>query len=339
MIKRIHWLLLLLSLLLLWSGCGQPRSWGDWDEITVFVDSLDRKLVEPQLRAVFEAHSISPQLEPWFRLNFVDSDQMNALTNRRLLLFIGSRIDAVGPVNSYVRSLFPVEVLERIRAGEPLLFAREHALARPQQVVILPAVDPAGVKALLAARDSSLVQLFLDFTRERVQEQLYDRFEQKELADSLRNMLQVNLRIPHDYQVVNALPEQNLLRFRRYYPDRWIAVQVLPGLPQDMYDPTYLLDLRDSLGVHFHDKVYVERDPDFFRVTPVVLDGTPAVCLEGLWGTFELIGGGPYILFLVPDHTNNRTILLDGAVLAPGKDKNQFLHHLWSILNTYKQEN
>jgi len=328
-------LVLLLLLPLLWLGCGQPRSWGDWDEVTVFIDSLDRSQFEPQLREVFEVSSISPQLEPWFGLKFVDQNQLNSLANRRLLLFIASRIDGDSPVNNYVRSLFGSEELERIRSGEQLIFARENALARPQQVVILPANDPNALTELLRERDTSLVQLFLDYTLSQAQEQIYSRYEQVDLADSLYHMLNVKLRIPHDYQVVNAMPEQNLLRFRRYHPDRWVAVQTLPGLPADPYDPAYLLDLRDSLGVHFYDRVYVERDPDFQRVTQIHVNGHDGVCLEGLWGTYEMIGGGPYILYLFPDHTNNRTIVVDGAVFAPGKDKNPFLLQLWSILETY----
>ena len=331
-------LLLILLLPLFWQGCSKPRSWGDWDEITVFVDSLDRQQLEPQLQEIFTAHSISPQLEPWFRLRFCNREELNTLGNRRLLLFIGSRIDADWAVSKYVRSLFPGEVLTRIREGERLLFSRENALAQPQQAVILPATSPGDMLELLAERDSALVQIFLDFARAQVKERLYSRYEQVELADSLRRMLDVNLRIPHDYQVVNALPEENMLRFRRFYPDRWIAVQVLPGLPDDLYDTRYLLDLRDSLGIHFYDKVYVERDPDFVRVTPITVNNHSGACLEGLWGTFELIGGGPYILYVIPDPEHNRTMLLDGAVFAPGKDKNPFLLQLWSILETYEEE-
>ncbi len=331
--KAALWTLLLTALL--WQGCSQPRSWGDWDEITIFVDSLDQPLVEPLLREVFTAHSITPQLEPWFKLRFADGAELNDLANRRLLLFAGSRIDAETPVNSFVRSLFETDVLARVREGEPLLFARRNALARPQQTVVLPAVDPAGLRALLTERDSSLVSLFLHFALRQEKERIFSRYEQIELSDSLWRMLAVDLRIPHDYQVVNALPEEGMLRFRRYYPDRWIAVQVVPGVAPDPCDHDYLLNLRDSLGVHFHDPVYVERDPDFVRISPVTVGEHAGVCLEGLWGTFEIIGGGPYITYLFPEPERNRTVLIDGAVFAPGKDKNPFMLQLWSVLESF----
>jgi len=334
-VKKISLFALLTGLVLIWTGCTKPTAFGDPEKVWIFVDEPVRGVLEPALRAALEKRSITPQEEPWLNLEFVAGDTFTTYLHRRNLLFVGAALDCTWAVSRYVRGLLGEATVARVKNGESLIFRKRDALARHQLAVVLAGPDPQSLATHILDRDSTLFRMYFEFVKEAVRREQFSRYERKDLSRRVLEKLQVKLRIPHDYQVVNERLEEGLIRFRRFYPDRWAAVWVREGLDSLWRDPGHLLDLRDSLGTLFYNPTYVERDPDFFRCREVMVNGHRGMRLEGLWGTFEYVGGGPYIMTVFPDTLHGRTVVVDGAVLAPGKAKIPFLWQLLAINETY----
>lgn len=327
---------LLLPVFVLLSGCTQTRSWGEFTDIWVVLDAADQELLQPVLEHTLERSTISPQMEPWFRVHFLTDLDINQYARMKNLLFVGARVgDDESLISDYVSGLLSDSMRRSVLNGESFFFARENALARPQQVAVLAGTSPEQLVEKIRVEGDQLFGLFQSYTARTMKSEMYERYEQKDLNRALYQSLQVHLRIPHDYQVVNERPEDHMIRYRRYYPDRWITVWWEDGIPRDFPQTDYLLDLRDSLGMKFYDPVYVERDDDFVNLETVSAGGHDGWRLEGLWGTHAMIGGGAYIMYAFPDREHNRINFVDGAVFAPDKDKAPFLWQLLTICETY----
>jgi hypothetical protein len=56
--------------------------------------------------------------------------------------------------------------------------------------------------------------------------------------------------------------------------------------------------------------------------------------MRGLWTLEKGFMGGPFVTLVTKDEVNNRFIMLDGFVYAPGEDKRELLRQVEAILYT-----
>lgn len=77
------------------------------------------------------------------------------------------------------------------------------------------------------------------------------------------------------------------------------------------------------------------------RILPIYynemqFDQKPALQARGLWGMVNDFMGGSFVTYMIKDEENQRIILLDGFVHAPGKRKRPELRKLDMIFSTFQ---
>lgn len=328
-----------LVLALALAGCGRPRSWGEPWQVTVLADSLDWAAVGPLVEGIFAEEWIGPQ--PERKLDFVlgDASRLEEYLNRRNLLLLSAG-PADGQVGRFVQRLLDTPSKDRVQREEAFLFSRDDAFARGQRLGLLAAPTALAFRRQLRAQLADVRALFLSHDVERQAEDLFGAWQEKALADSLAEAIGFRLKIPADWFLVQGVEDPAFVRLRRMSPDRWIAVHWVEGDDSLRSSAAGLREVRRRLGRLYWDKDYTE--PDLGRFSETTLNGAPATLLEGLWGTDEHLGGGPFLLWglFVPgagaDPAAGRTYYIDAAVLHPGGAKSPFLHQLSTIASTFE---
>ena len=255
--------------------------------------------------------------------------------NRRdlLLLLAG---DAQGPVGDFLQQALSQEVRASIQREEGFLFKRDDAFARGQRMVICAAPNLISFLTQFKARSAEIRGLFIEHNRQVQAEYLWEEECEQEVADSLYHSCGLSLRVPANWFVVQDSQEPRFLRLRALSPDRWITVHWVEGEDSLRSSPEGLRQTRTLLGRAYWDKDYCEED--WGRFSSCELAGREAHLFEGLWGTDEYLGGGPFLFwsFYLPGSAGQpgRTYYIDAAVLHPAGPKSPLLHQLSTIVNT-----
>jgi hypothetical protein len=76
------------------------------------------------------------------------------------------------------------------------------------------------------------------------------------------------------------------------------------------------------------------------RVLPIyyqemTFDKKTALQARGLWGMVNDFMGGPFVTYMIKDPANNRVIILDGFIHAPGQKKRPEMRKLDMIFSTF----
>jgi hypothetical protein len=337
---KISFYLVLIMSLLLAVSCSRPRSSGSPYEITVLADDQDWEKLSPEISRLFAEGWISPQDEPLMIWRRGEQDHLVDYLNRRNLMIISTG-DSTGEVGEFTSGLLSAEIRDKIQREESFLFRREDAFARNQLLVILAAPTVLSFTQQVRQRAIDVRQQFLDHERSSQASKLYSALEQKDLADSLHSELGYHMRIPADWFIVQGNENPPFVRLRRLSPDRWITVHWVEGDDSLRHSESGMRKIRNHLGDHFWDKDFAEES--YGRFSESKLSEYDATLFEGLWGTREFVGGGPFLLWAVYDPDggtsgNGRTYYLDAAVLNPGGRKSPFLHQLSTIIGSLKFE-
>ena len=64
-------------------------------------------------------------------------------------------------------------------------------------------------------------------------------------------------------------------------------------------------------------------------------DNKETLQARGLWGMVNDFMGGPFVTYMIKDEVNNRMIILDGFVHAPGQKKRPEMRKLDMIFSTF----
>ena len=76
------------------------------------------------------------------------------------------------------------------------------------------------------------------------------------------------------------------------------------------------------------------------RVLPIYyqemsFDNKPTLQARGLWGMVNDFMGGSFVTYMIKDEANNRVIILDGFIHAPGQKKRPEMRKLDMIFSTF----
>ncbi len=333
--KKVLTRLIPLLLLVLTLGCSKPPAFGDMFRVAIFADDDTWKKVQPAVEEVFNARWITPQDERQIEFLRADPAELQEFFNRRDLLLIMCG-EAEGPVGEFLQQALSSDVRSRIQREEGFLFKRDDAFARGQRVVICAAPNLLSFLTQFKARGDEIRGLFIEHNRQVQAEYLWREEASQECADSLFNSSGLSLRVPQEWFVVQDSAEPRFLRLRALSPDRWITVHWVDGDDSLRGSEDGLREVRQRLGRAYWDKDYSEKD--WGRFSACELAGHPAQLFEGLWGTDEYLGGGPFLFWslYMPAEGERpaRTYYIDAAVLNPAGPKSPLLHQLSTLVNT-----
>ncbi len=317
------WLLALTAIL--FTACDYKRSsYGDFERIIVFADSLLYRTVRPQVEQVFDEFVYTPVMEKSFYTDWKPLRDLDVFQQRRNLIFIAD-LSSNDMVSSYIKKMVQPEILAKAENGEVFQIYTEDLFAREQFVIILLAKNAQVLRENLIAQKENLFERMDRYHMERLERAMFLEGEQTALEEYLADKYGWKLRIQYDYNLIMEREAEQLVWFKRLQPERSLMVFRLKAeeLPRD---ERWLFNLRDSLAAEYFEGDSISTDDTYsFRVD---FNGRSAWKLMGVWQNRKRILGGPFHTYAFHDNESGYIYIIDLHVTAPGKRKKPYMDQL-----------
>ncbi len=325
-------LLLVLVVPLLLVGCKtafQRRALEGDSNLAVIAEGSLVQMIRPMLEHTLEREILTPQPEKRFYLYWGNEDSLSLRTRWQNVLLVGT-LDSEDRVSRRLQNMLSAEAKRGVEEGRYTIFRRQDEWCANQTVVFLVAPDVESLLHYLGDNGEELFSIFHNDRYDRMEREIYSRYEQTDLADSLRRAHGWTMRIQHDYTIVASRRSPDHIRFRRSLPDRFLTVAWRIGDPDEVTVDN-LFAWRNQLGALMADSTRI--NPAWYLAEETTIAGYPALKVHGLWETYSSLGGGPFVSYLL--HAGGTLYLLDGQVFAPDRDKEPFIRQFEVILNTF----
>ena len=317
---------------LLISGCGvKPEAKGDLSRVMVFADEEIYDLCQRQLSAALERVINTPQPETVFNLQRAPFDKLAEFTQAPNVLILGT-LEGRGEVSRYAQEMLDEKARKGIEDGVYWFFAKQEAWRRGQLLVVILTNDKEELDSRLQFGGDDLYRTLHQSMMSRLENSLYAKLEQRNLAGEIASKYGFILRVQHDYKLISGDVQRRFLQLRRYQPSRWLTVTWQKG---DTLTAAALINERVRIGGLFADSCRIEADYNVIQRDERILPG--GLLLRGLWATAKQnIGGGPFFTFGVLDKQSGTVYFIDGAVFNPGGLKLPFLQQVEAMALTFR---
>jgi len=325
---------LLMIVLLIVTQCERELTgWGDDGDIQVLADSLLWEATESSLRDIFEVPIETPQLEKVFTLFRGDLNKFKRYKN---IIFI-STLDGDGDVAQVVQKNLSPDAIEKIKSGN-YVFLKKEEWASHQLILFLVSTDTENLLSKINENKEYLFNIFNDYWNETQKEQMYQRYEQKDVEVYLLQTYEWMVRVQHDYKIFKENADSNFIMLRRMLPERWLFVHWMNTTDPSVITTKWCIKKRNELGKQYYEGDSVEET--FVQPDTSIVDflGRRALRIFGLWRNDNKEAGGPFINYCFYDEPSQRIYMLDFAIFAPRfkKAKRQYLRQAEIILHTFK---
>ena len=296
-----------------------PESTGSVNQvIVVTTDTIWKGAVGDSIRKYFAAPIEASTIpEPEFTLTFLPQPiWKGAITKSRNVLYV---------------------LKDTLEAS----YIKKNLYARPQNIAVVKSKDLENLKNNLIAVTETAKYNFRETELELAQERLLKSLSSKALFGE---RLGLSLRMPSVYRL--GVDKDNFLWYDRPVEGgtlNLMAYSLEKGYFSD--SETFvdrILSLRDSIGEKYVPGpdvpgavTYMISERTFAPyVRPTEVGGFKAVEVKGIWEVQNYPMAGPYLMYLVNDTINRRTVVLEGFTFAPSKPKRDFMFELEAIMKS-----
>lgn len=209
--------------------------------------------------------------------------------------------------------------------------------ATDQLVMAIEAPSPMEFTKLLKEKGADAANQFTDAEIKRL-DRAHRLVKTNDAYNELREM-GLEITIPNDFRL-NMMEDDFIWFFRdKREVTQGILIYVGDPLP-DLGMEQAIVAARDSMTL----RVEGEVEGTYMRVeqlyAPVVrateTQGRFAMETRGLWKMENDFMGGPFVNYTIWDEDGNRTVVVDGFVYAPGKDKRNYVMELEAIIQSLR---
>lgn len=217
---------------------------------------------------------------------------------------------------------------------------RDTLFAKPQKVAYIIGQTTDDIISQIQQFAPQMISVF----KENEVQENHSRFR-KSLNTSIENIskkLKINILLPSLYELVKE--ENNFFwierRFKGGTANLIIYEMPLKDFPTEEVARTEeLTKMRDSIG-----KRYIPgREEGMYMITSqafapsmydIAIKNRPTIESRGLWEMKNFLLGGPFVNYMIEDKANNRYIVMEGFISAPGVSKRDYLFELESIIKS-----
>jgi hypothetical protein len=324
-----------------------PSAYGKVDNIMVVADKYNwTTTIGDTFRNYFEAlYPVTPQPEPIYDLRYrspKEFKEAKVLKTHRAIIILGALDDMNDPASAVIRDAIGEKNVKRASEQNNYRIAvAKNRWAQGQTVIYW--FGPT--------RDELLKTVIKDYQRvmnefnkadtEKFIEQIYIPGQNLEATRVIYETFDVILKIPREYTIAH---QDSVAIWMRKETDKIssnIFVYSLPLADSTLPDPEHHKYFRNKLtkkyfATHIEDS-YMQIDD---RVLPIYyqemsFDNKPALQGRGLWGMVNDFMGGSFVTYMIKDEANNRVIMLDGFIHAPGQKKRPEMRKLDMIFSTF----
>jgi len=352
----------LLSLLLaiLVAGCAEqaeqvartmksvPNAFGKMNELTIITDQdmWDGNIGDTIDYYYASAYPILPQPEPILDLKHFTPGELAADRLRkelRMYMVVANLADADSPTTKLLRKHLPAEKINQaLQTDKVTNIAVKDKWARGQLIIYQFGRNQQDLVDRLRRNFPAVLKRIRQHDNRKIEATVYLDSRDQKLEQSVRDHLDIDMRIPGEYYA--AINEPNLMWLRKETPN--LSSNLLlykePYTSREQLTREHLKALRDSLG---REHIESQVEGSYMRINdvdlPMFVDATQidnkyALQARGIWEIENDYMGGSFVSYLIHDPKDNELIFIDGFVHAPGEDKRNFMMYLEHIIGTVR---
>lgn len=307
-------IIILLSILFVFSCDSLPDSTGGYNDITVVSSNEDRQYVEIFISEVFKDSIYTPLLKNSHNIKYINPNDFikNKLNKNIIILSLDfpkdSTIDLLS--NKFLEK-FDKQLLslnDLYSKNQVLVYINAHDI---DQLIRQNAINSKWIKNEINQNISK--NILYDYNKED---------KSVEINNLVHEMFNINLNIDDSYKIIKK--NSSMIWIGRGYPYRWIVINKVKK--NNIEDFKNLKLLHES------------------NLTSVIIPGrykseeqyNSNIVLRGLYEHTDSDTGGPFVTYVYEDIYKDFKLYVSGFVNNPGKDKILLLKQLESIFQNIK---
>ncbi len=316
-----------------------PDSSGGFDEVLVVADDgLLNKFVKPLLKEEFtKAYDVLPQGETALNPLFVAYKNFDGTFLKFRTVFIVADLSQQSQITDYVIETLGEDITTRaLNDPDKYYVIANDAWAKPQRIFFVFAPTEEALKERLSVKAESLSQLALQYETNRYKLDAYAFGEEITINKLLKEEYKLNLGIPKTYFVAT---KNDTMIWLRKETNKTSTSIMISFYPKSAEFTNKGIPARNALGRDYVstaiEGAYMTTDSTLGFVTQKRNIGElPTYITRGLWATKGDFMGGPFVSYYMQDVKNDREILIDVFIHAPGTKKKPEVRRLEAIVST-----
>jgi len=306
----------------------QSAATGTIDEVIVVMDEQDWRgelgdTVRYYLTAPVE---VLPQYESTFDVRYIKPNGFSDLLRSARNVIIFSSLTEKKQSSKLALELFDKKNISTNKN----IIGKKDAYGKGQQILFVYGKTNRDLISYLSKNNNSLIERIAKNEDSKIRNTIYLGGDSPELSTQVKEVVNVDFKVPKKYKVI--LKKDNLI-WLRYYSEKYQANLVIQSLPKTPLEENIGIAIRNSFGKAevkgTNEGSYMSTEEKIEWMTrPITLNGKKAIESKGLWMMTEDFLGGPFKNYVVDDTKNNRTLFIEGFVMAPQGDKRQAMRQL-----------
>lgn len=346
--KRLIHLCSIALLIPLLQSCGRqitPVAYGQVDHIMVVApEDLYRGALRDTFLHFFQApYLVTPTPEPLFEIRYTKPSEFNDVRKtKRSIIIMANLEDEDSYTAQLIRNTLTRQQLEKAKTDPNYcLVIHKDRWADQQTIVYFFSYGSTLLLQNIVKYHKTVMRQFNEADLVKLRAQSYFRGEDEKLQKALKNRLNIDLKIPLEYNQGNLDDSTMWVRKETNRLSSDVFVAVLDY--ETEISPANHTKVRDALTKkYFSTKIkgsYMQIDN---RIIPVsydenyVLNGNESLRARGLWRIVNDYMGGSFVSYMIKDDKHQRVLFLDGFVHYPSGKKRPEMRKLDVILSTLK---
>ncbi|WCL83029.1 DUF4837 family protein [Saprospira sp. CCB-QB6] len=353
---RIFYFLSLLSLpLFLLSSCSQdqlkrlevtPTAYGSVDQMYFVCDEYlwDKSPIGDSVRQYFEAlYPITPQPEPILDLRHVESREFNKVlkTHRSIVILVDLSDEDEAGTDLVRQALGDKKVQKAFSDPTYRIAVQRDRWAKDQTVIFWFAPDRQSLFETVCRDYQKVINILHEKDTEKLVKQIYFSGQSEEIEADISKGLDLSISVPKGYKIAHQDSVACWLRKETNKVSSNIFIYSIENPAANTLSPDSLKAIRNRLTKDYfsswQEGSYMQIDdvnlPTYYE--KIDFGQREALQARGIWFMANDFMGGPFVTYLIPDPDNNRIILLDGFIHAPGQKKRPEMRKLDVIFSTF----
>lgn len=323
-----------------------PTAYGNIDNIYLVCNEyLWTTTVGDSFRNNFEAlYPVTPQPEPIFDVRHINSEKFNKVhRTHRAIIILADLSDKDDPATELIKSTLGKEKIDRTTKDRRYRIAiQKNRWAMGQVVVYWFAPSRKELLESVSKDYRRVIDIVNKLDAETLSKQVYAEGQSPRINDSIKTTFGFEMKIPRGFSI--AYSDSNTLWL---YQDlskssNNILIHTIHGADYKTISKDSIIAIRNRISKKYFSSwaegSYMEVDdknlPLFFQ--EMLFGGLRAMQARGIWRMEKDFMGGPFVSYMIPDPKNNRAILIDGFVYAPGQKKRPEMRRLDTVFSTFK---
>lgn len=215
--------------------------------------------------------------------------------------------------------------------------------ASPQKIVTIIGKSEEDLIAEIQKNSQTIITVFKEADLESVRRRILKKYWDPTTIETF-NKQGFSLKIPRNY---NKVEDNGDFIWYRYHLNGGDSMELfaysVPITSEGDTNGNNIVNTRNAFGKanvpgQIEDSYMITEEAYTPHIFEVTFNGQKAFETRGKWEVKNVYMAGPFLSYSIVDEPNNRIIVVEGLVFAPGINKRDYMFELEAILKTLKIE-